>query len=182
MLAELKLPAVSEQRLQACLRLMDQISDEVALADQHLKAAFADDTRVKRLLPIPGIGITIAATIVAEVWDVSHFKSADHLCSWAGLTPSEHSSAENIRRGHISKQGSRWLMVEAAIQSLRDEELRQLFVRIAHRRGANIARVAVARRVLTLAYHALASPNGCRRYPLSSPPVEARSRGVMASL
>jgi hypothetical protein len=34
LLAELQLPALSEQRLQECLRLMDQISDEVALADQ----------------------------------------------------------------------------------------------------------------------------------------------------
>src|SRR5207302_5814759 len=48
----------------------------------------------------------------------------------AGLTPNEHSSADHLRRGHISKQGSpwlRWVMVEAAIHALRDPELREFF-------------------------------------------------------
>jgi transposase len=185
LLAELRLPVISQQRLEACLRLIDQVSEEVAVADQQLKALLGQDARVARLLPIPGIGITIAATIVAEVWDVSRFETPDQLCSWAGLTPSERTSADNVRRGHISKQGSRWLrwvMVEAAIHALRDPELRQFCLRIARRRGPKIARVAVARRLLTLAYYALRSETGCRSYPLpSSPSVEARSLAVMAS-
>ena len=185
LLAGLRLPVVSQQRLEACLRLIDQLSEEVAVADQQLKALLGQDARVARLLPIPGIGITIAATIVAEVWDVSRFETPDQLCSWAGLTPSERTSADNVRRGHISKQGSRWLrwvMVEAAIHALRDPQLREFFGRIARRRGNKIARVAVARRLLTLAYYALRSETGCRSYPLpSSTSVEARSLAVMAS-
>ena len=117
LLSELRLPAVSQQRLEACLRI-EELSDEVDVADQQLKALVGQDPRIERLMPIPGIGMTIAAAIVAEVWDVSRFSSPDHLCSWAGLTPNGHSSAEPVRRGHISKQGSRWLrwvMVEAAI-------------------------------------------------------------------
>ena len=73
-------------------------------------------------------------------------------------------------------------MVEAAVHAFRDVELRQLFVRISQRRGAKIARVAVARRLLSLAFHALRSETGCRAYPVSSnPKVEARSLAVMAS-
>ena len=81
-----------------------------------LKERFARDTRVLRLLPIPGIGLVTSATVVAEVWDVSRFPSPRRLGSWAGLTPREYSSGEHTRRGHISKQGSRWLrwvLVEA---------------------------------------------------------------------
>ena len=185
LLSELRLPPISQQRLEACLRLIDRVSEEVALADQHVKTLFARDPLVERLLPIPGIGITIAATIVAEVWDVSRFSTSDQLCSWAGLTPSEHTRADNVRRGHISKQGSRWVrwvMVEAATHALRDPELRQLFLRVAKRRGVKIARVAVARRLLTLAYYALRSENGCRSYPVNpTSTVEARSLAVMAS-
>jgi transposase len=95
-------------------------------------------------------------------------------------------SAENVCRGHISKQGLRWLrwvMVEAAVHAFRDVELRQLLIRIARRRGAKVARVAVARRLLTLAYYVLRTETGCRSYPISSNPrVEARSMAVMASL
>ena len=186
LLAQLQLPSVSQGRLQACLRLMDEVSLEIVLAEREIEEMTRDDDRVKRLRPIPGIGPIIAATVVSEIGDITRFSSADKLCAWAGLTPSEHSSADNIRRGHISKQGSRWLrwvMVEAALHACRDVELRQLFVRIAQRRGTKIARVALARRLLTLTYYALRSQTGCRSYPIpsGSTAVAARSTGVMAS-
>ena len=50
------------------------------------------------------------------------------------------------------------------------------------RRGNKIASVAVARRLLTLAYYALRSENGCRSYPVNpTSMVDARSLAVMAS-
>ena len=185
LLREQQLPAISRSRLEACLRLIDEVSLEIVIAEREIYQTIKEDERVKRLLPIPGIGPIIAATILSEIGDITRFSSPDKLCAWAGLTPSEHSSADNVRRGHISKQGSRWLrwvMVEAAVHAFRDIELRQLFLRIARRRGAKIARVAVARRLLTLVYYALRSEAGCRSYPISSnPKVEARSMAVMAS-
>src|SRR3979411_2426724 len=54
LLSELRLPAVSQQRLEACLRLIDQLSEEVAVADQQLKALFGQDPRLARLLPPTG--------------------------------------------------------------------------------------------------------------------------------
>ena len=47
------------------------------MADQQLLALLGQHARVARLLPIPGIGITIATTIVAEVRDVSRFETPD---------------------------------------------------------------------------------------------------------
>jgi len=186
LLSELQLPPVSRGRLEACLRLIGEVSLEILIAEREIYQTVKDDERLKRLLPIPGIGPIIAATILSEIGDVTRFPTADKLCAWAGLTPKEHSSADNVRRGHISKQGSRWLrwvMVEAAVHAFRDVELRQLFVGIARRRGTKVARVAVARRLLTLVFYALRSETGCRSYPISSnPKVEARSLAVMASL
>jgi len=186
MLGQLQLRPTSQRRLEACLRLIDEISLEVMLAEREIEASIKEDARVQRLLPIPGIGLISAATILSEIGDIARFPSADKLCAWAGLTPSEHSSADNVRRGHISKQGSRWLrwvMVEAAVHAYRDPELRQLFLRVARRRGGKIARVAVARRLLTLVFYALRSESGCRSYPVpvKSTSVEARSQAVMAS-
>jgi len=108
-LETLALPPITAGRLAAHLRLVDDLAREIIAADREIVVAFRDDDRVRRLLPIPGVGILTAATIVAEVWDVTRFPSADHLASWAGLTPTERSSADHVRRGHISKQGSRWL-------------------------------------------------------------------------
>src|SRR6266542_2166031 len=169
-LKDVRLRPIPQARLEANLRLLDLLSPEVAAADRELRTLFRTDPRIGKLLPIPGIGFTTAAVVVAEVWDVSRFPSPDRLCSWAGLTPTEHSSAEHTRRGHISKQGSRWLrwaMVESASRpSLKDPTLRRSPDSIARRRGPKIAKVALARRLLTLCYYALRDEGGCRAYPV----------------
>lgn len=173
-LSKVVLPEISQHRVEANLRLIDSIATEVKLAERELTSLFADDPRVRRLLPIPGIGFITAAMVVAEVWDVSRFRSADQLSCWAGLTPKERSSAEHTRRGHISKQGSRWLrwiLVESAAQhALRDPELRTFFNRVCRRSPdrRKIAHVAVAHRLLTLCFYALRDADGCRAYPVAS--------------
>jgi transposase len=106
--------------------------------------------------------------VLAEVGDATRFRSADQLCSWGGLTPTERSSDEHTRRGHISKQGSRWLrwvMVEAASRPVHHPTLRRFEEGIARRRGAKIARVALARFILTLCFYALRDDEGCRAFP-----------------
>ena len=188
LLADLDLPVVSRQRIEANLRLIDATTAEVDVAEREMRRLFARDARIHRLLPIPGIGFITAASIIAEVGEVGRFPDADRLCSWAGLTPSERSSAEHTRRGHISKQGSRWLrwvMVEAASSARHDPALRRFSDRIASRRGERIARVALARRLLTLCFYALRDEQGCRAYPVAAPTsseafVQARSPQVMA--
>jgi transposase len=170
LLDELALPPVSKARLEANLRLIDALTEEVAEAERQLRQLFRGDERVKRLMAIPGVGFITAVVVVTEVWDITRFASPDRLCSWAGLTPSEHSSAEHTRRGHISKQGSRWLrwvLVEAAARPQTDPSLRAFVDRIASRRGTKIARVALARRLLTLCFYALRDEGGCRAFPLA---------------
>jgi transposase len=171
-LAELQLPAAARGRLDAGLRLIDAIAVEVKGADADLRAGFAGDSRVRRLLPIPGIGLVTAATVVAEVWQIDRFPSPERLCSWAGLTPGERTSDAHTRRGHITKQGSRWLrwtLVEAATTAARNPDLGRFAQQIAQRRGTKIARVALAPRLLTFCYYALRDDGGCRAYPVPTP-------------
>ena len=65
---------------------------------------------------IPGVGPTLAAVFVAEIGDVTRFPGPAQLTSWAGLTPRHHESDTTVRRGRITKQGSklvRWAAIEA---------------------------------------------------------------------
>ena len=193
LLERLALPPTSAGRVAANLRLIDGLEREVAAAGVEIARTFRGDPRIERLLPIPGIGPLTAATILAEIGDASRFPDPEHLCSWAGLTPTERSSAEHTRRGHISKQGSRWLrwvMVESATHAADEPGLHGFFSRIERRRGGKIARVALARRLLTLAFYALRDEGGCRAYPVrprrpvrtrTPLPVPARSPLDMAS-
>ncbi|TMG38231.1 MAG: IS110 family transposase [Chloroflexi bacterium] len=171
-LERLSLPDLSRTCLQANLRALDGLRAEVRQLDRQLVSLFKGDPRMRRLRAIPAIGFFTAATVVAEVWDVQRFPDSEHLCSWTGLTPSERSSAGHTRRGHITKQGSRvlrWALVEAATVAPRDPGHRRFFSRILHndRRRTKIARLALARRLLTLCYYALRDESGCRAYPVA---------------
>lgn len=100
----------------------------------------------------PGIGLITSRTLANELGDLSRFKNERALFSYTGLTPSEYSSGEKIRRGHISRQGSarvRGLLVEAAWRAVRkDEALKEAFERIAKTCGKKRAIVAIARKLI----------------------------------
>jgi transposase len=88
---------------------------------------------------------------------VHRFARAEQLCSWAGLTPRHRESDTTVHRGRITKQGSplvRWAAVEA-VQRVRGGVIGRTRARIGERRGANIGKVAAARKLLTLVYYSL---------------------------
>ena len=107
---------------------------------------------------INGVGKISAAVLVAEIGDVSRFPTPAHLCSWVGLTPKHRESDLKTRRGRISKQGSRLVratLIEGISRYHGGPVLAGQYHQIAKRRGRNKARVALARKVLTLVYYGL---------------------------
>ena len=158
-LAELELRDAPRRRLDSLLALIDDFDREIAATTKEIDQAAIEDDRVPVLTQIRGVGRYTAMLIIAEVGDVSRFPSARHLCSWAGLTPTVRSSDNKARLGRISRQGSpalRWALVEAAQKSMTGGgRLREHFERISKRRGRKVAKVAVARHILTLAYYGL---------------------------
>ena len=80
------------------------------------------------------------------------------LAAWAGLTPTVRGSDLKVRHGHISKQGSawlRWAMNQAAQTAKRSPEFAASYAAISKRRGKKIATIAIARKLLTRAWHLL---------------------------
>jgi len=114
---------------------------------------------VARLDTIPGVGTRVAEILVAEIGrDMSRFPSANHLASWAGLVPGHHESAGKRLSGRTRKGSPalRVALVEAARAAARTRSyLAAQFRRLAARRGANRAALAVAHTILVIAYHLL---------------------------
>ena len=94
---------------------------------------------------------------VAEIGDVTASRRARTCARGPGSRPTHRESDTTVRRGRITKQGSRlvrWAAIEAAPETRR--LLKADYRRIAERRGnRKIARVAVARKILTLVYYGL---------------------------
>ena len=158
-LASLQLPEGSRQRLDSLLALIADFDREITATTREIDARAKADERVGVLCQIRGVGRYTAMLIIAEVGDVKRFPSARHLCAWAGLAPTVRSSDGKARLGHISRQGSpalRWALTEAAQKiPTGGGPLRAMFERIAKRRGRKIAKVAIARQILTLCYYGL---------------------------
>jgi transposase len=100
---------------------------------------------------VPGIGPIHGRQLANELGDMKQFRNEKHLFSFTGLTPSEHSSGEHIRQGHITRQGNpvlRRIFIEAAWTAIyQDPSLWEIFSRLAYKRGKKRAIVGVARRL-----------------------------------
>jgi transposase len=116
--------------------------------------------QVDLLLTIPGVQRTTAETIAAEIgFDMTRFRTAGHLVSWAGLCPRMDESAGK-RRSTRTRHGAQWLkpmLVQAAWAASRRKGtyIQAQFQRLRARRGGKKAAVAVAASILTAAFHML---------------------------
>jgi len=138
--------------------LVELYDREVAMFERRINAWLRDDAGYHAIQAIHGVGPVLGAIFVAEIGDVSRFSSPQHLCSWAGLTPKHRESDVKVHRGKITKKGStlvRWAAIEAISKIRGGPKIQADYHRIAARRGVNIARVAAARKLLTLVYYGL---------------------------
>jgi transposase len=145
-------------RVASLRQLIEVVGREITMVEGQITPVLAGDLGYQAIQAIPGVGPVLAAVFVAEIGEVSRFKSAQHLCSWAGLTPTHHESDEKVRRGHITKQGSRlvrWAAVEAVARQHGWTAVSKHHRAVAERRGNKIGRVAAARKLLILVYYGL---------------------------
>ena len=158
LLDEMELADAYTARVESLRDLIGIYDREVVMLERTIHQQLRGDRGYRAIQAITGVGPTLAAMFVAEIGDVSRFRSAEALCSWAGLTPKHRESDTKVVRGGISKMGSRlvrWAALEAVSAYKGGPVLREDFHRIAERRGKNKARVAVARKLLTLVYYGL---------------------------
>src|SRR6516165_8970773 len=176
-LARLRLPAVSRELVEDDLGLIDALQVRIDRLDWEIRQRARSDPRVKVLTQLPGIGPFTALVILAEVGDISRFASARQLASWAGLTPTVRGSDRVAHYGHISKEGSvwlRWVLCEAAQTAKRHPQFAASFQRIAHRRGKKIATTAIARKLITRAWHLLTDAGHAAAPQPAAPQIPAR--------
>jgi transposase len=106
-LAKVPLGAAYAQRIGSLLELIDILDGHEARFAAMIAKRLAAHRGYQAIQQIPGVGPVLAAVFVAEIGDVARFTDPPHLCSWAGLTPTHRESDTVVRRGHITKQGSK---------------------------------------------------------------------------
>jgi transposase len=141
----------------------EALSRSIHELDRELARREREDPRARRLQTMPRVGRIASLTFLAAVDDVHRFPSARKLVGYSGLAPTVRSSGERTQYGPISREGRRelravWVQIAHLVAMDRHrptQPLRSWFNRVARRRGKKTAIVALARRLLVIAYHLL---------------------------
>lgn len=127
-----------------------------------IKLAKPYQNEIDLILTAPSFKNTFTAiSIISEIGvNMDVFPTAKHLCSWAGLTPTNNESAGKKKSVRVSKAGCyiKPLLVQCAtaiVKSEKHPEIRNRFLRIKKRRGHKKAIIAIARMLLTAIYNML---------------------------
>jgi len=166
-LEKLSLAPWANRRRRELLELLDRLNPTI----EELTAAAEQEAKkrpdVLRLMTHPGVGPLTALAYVLIIGTPSRFARGKQIGTYAGMIPSEESSGDKQRLGHISKQGNallRFLLVEAAQAAARiNPEWRRRYIHLAMRRHKSIAKVAMGRRLAVRLYWMWR--NGCDYSP-----------------
>ena len=159
LLDKVTMSAPYRERIASLRRFIDAFDAEIDLFTGLAARRLRHDGGYTAIQQIPGIGPVLAAVFVAEIGDVHRFAGPAQLTCWAGLTPRHHESDTTVRRGAITKQGSRlvrWAAIESVKILPKTSRIGAIRERVADRRGnRNIGAVAAARRQLELVFYGL---------------------------
>lgn len=168
------------RRRQELLERLDGLEPRIEELDKAVKEEAQRRPEAVRLMQQKGVGPVTALAFVLTLGPAERFANSRKVVSYLGLNPREDSSGGRQRLGHISKQGNlmlRWLLGEAGQRaSQHDPELRRRYQRLKFRRGANVAKVAMARRLAGLLYWKLRQ---AQKAPLSVHTPDSPARTVV---
>jgi transposase len=155
-LETVELPTTQRLVLDSELRQLAKIENELAVLDRELVARAQREPRVQLLMTLPGIDYVVALGLLAALGDINRFRDGDHAASYLGLAPSTRQSANRCYHGHITKAGSsqaRWLLTQGCQHVARHPgPLGAFYRRLAKRKNRQVAIMAVARKLVTVAY------------------------------
>jgi transposase len=152
--------AAGRRHVDAALRRIDELTEEI----EPLRAQSVDFARRQpgcQALQASqyGVGWLSAVIIWAEIGDARRFSSSEQLVRYAGLDITVYSSDTKRSAGHLSRQGSpelRWAVFEAAKNAARQGSPDHAYYqKVALRRDAKRATLAVGRKVLRRSHHTL---------------------------
>jgi len=154
-----KLEKHDNYRINSCLRVINSLNAEINTVSKRILLLAKEDEMAKLLMTIPGIGYYSALLIVSEIGDINRFPDSYHLCSYAGLIPSTHSSGGVTHYvSSITKAGSkylRWIMpecVHAHIRTEKNSNISQFYHRISKKKNNSKAAIAAATKLLKVVY------------------------------
>lgn len=156
--------AISSTTRTIIIAYMEAVSGLLAAEEQLTEQIVAiKDDRLKQLESIPGIGALSSRVLLGALDDAQRFDNKKSAAKYGALTPTVYQSGNVKHHGRICRDGRhevRKVLLQCAhtvarMKSFESRPLREFFERIQKRRGKKIAVIALARKLLTVAYGVL---------------------------
>ena len=164
-----RLPAMVVETLREQWARVARLDEEIGDIERRLKLWHRDNAASRRIAEIPGVGVLSATAAVATMGDPGAFKSGREFAAWLGLVPRHSGTGGRVRMLGISKRGDtylRTLLIHGARSVFTNSKAPpEWALRLAERRPANVATVALANKTARTIWALLAhdrtyQPNG----------------------
>lgn len=158
-LKTLRFEEKTQKSHQALLDTFQSLHNEIKQMDKVIKLSSHENQTAQILETIPGVGSLSALMIIHEIGDFARFPSVKKLVAYSGIFSATYSSGGKTHHGSITKQGNkylRWILIQAAnavIRSGKDRRLMRLYHRIKFKKNHGVAKIALAKEILTIAYY-----------------------------
>ena len=150
------------QAMEGMLGLFDILTQQISQQDQELLKISRQDKDVRILMTAHGVGPITALTYKTEIYDPSRFPNSRTVGAYLGMTPTQYSSGEISKQGHISKYGSkelRFLLMEAGMvvltRSKKWSKLKAWGLKLMRKKGLKKASLAVGRKLAVIMHQML---------------------------
>ena len=136
------------------------LSQRIHSMKTYLKNELLEDKEIQNLITIDGLDYFSAALIKSEIADINRFASFNRLCAYAGLAPRVSQSGDKTaHHGALMvnrRKNLQWILIETVFHFIKATPERQArYKELKSRKGANTAKVIMARQMLKIIYHVL---------------------------
>lgn len=153
------LPEVVHLEARLLLSQIRQTQDHIIALEQAIEQQTSFQGDVERLLAVPGFGLVVSWTILAEIGNIDRFPSSKQFVSYCRLVPGAKDSGGNHRHRRNNKDGNRYLRIafnQAAIVAYTHYPVvRKFYKKVKRRSGKHVARTVVGKELAKGIWHML---------------------------
>jgi transposase len=144
--------------LKEMLKKIEGLDEILGELDNEIERRLKEQSEIiDRLMQIPGVGKKNAESIIVEIGiNMDQFQTAEQLVSWAGMCPGNNESAGVKKSGRTRKGNAnlrKTLVLAGRSAGRTNTFLGAKYKRLAKRRGANKAAVAIGHEILKICFH-----------------------------
>lgn len=153
-------PKIHQDIISGYIEQIILLSQRIHSMKRYMRDYLASDNDIQNLITIDGLDYFSAGLIKAEIADISRFNSFNRLCAYAGLAPRVSQSGNKAAsHGPLAvnrRKNLQWILLEVVFHFIKaSPEDTARYEELKDHKGANTAKVIMARKMLKIIYHVL---------------------------